>query len=467
MSREILGSNQKALQINLDPATYGTFAEIGAGQEVARWFFRVGGAAGTVAKTMSAYDMIFSDAIYGQCKRYVSRQRLSTMLSHEYDLLVERLDARRGLNTRFFVFADTAAAKSYLGNDECHGWLGVRFQTAPRSEPSEIIIHALLHDRENVQQQEALGILGVNLIYGALHLHHEPRTLVTSLLDNLTTERVEVDVVKFSGPAFAGVDNRLMSLELVSHGLTDAAMFTADGEVVQASEVLYKKPLLVERGNFRPVTRLTLDLLQQARAQFAAEPGVQGREMAVVMEMTLRSLTTGGGRIDHRDFLDRVDILGALGQTVLISNYARFFKLANYLFRHSKKMIGIAIGAPTLKELFDEKFYTDLEGGILESFGRMFKNDLRLYLYPMNDPKTGELVTAATFQPEGHLRHLYAYLREKRFIQDVAQYDPTCLNITSRDALARLQSGDPAWENMVPPQVVAMIKERKLFGYHG
>lgn len=465
MSREILGTHQKALQINLDPTSYGTFAEIGGGQEVARWFFRVGGAAGTVAKTMSAYDMTFSDAIYGQCKRYVSRQRLVTMLDHEYQLLVERLDGKRGATTRFFVFADTVAVKSFRGNNDCHGWLGMRFQMEPRSEPSDIIIHVRMLDRESVMQQEALGIIGVNLIYGALHFHTQPRTLIASLLDNLTTERVEVDLVRFSGPAFAGVDNRLMSLELVSHGLTDAAMFTADGEVVQAAEYLYKRPILVERGNFRPVTRLTLDLLVNARAQFMEDANATPEEMAVIMEMTLRSLTTSPGGIDHRDFLDRADILGALGQTVLISNYARFFRLANYLFRHTKKRIGIAIGAPALRELFSEKFYTDLEGGILESFGRLFKNDLKLYLYPMRDAQTGQLITAETFQPEPHLRPLYAYLREKKFIEDIRNYDPTCLNITSADTLARLQRGDTSWETMVPPQVVNIIKERRLFGW--
>jgi len=467
MSREILGPHQKALRVNLDEGSYGTFAEIGAGQEVARWFFRVGGAAGTVAKTMSAYDMTFSDAIYGHCDRYVSRQRLATMLDHEYGLLVERLNAKRGAVSRFFVFANTVAARGYRRSSDCHGWLGMRFQSAPRAEPSEIIIHIRMLDRENVLQQEALGIIGVNLIYGALHLHHDPKTLLVSLLDNLTTERVEVDMAKFSGPAFRQVDNRLISLELVSHGLSDAALFTADGEVVQASEVLYQKCILVERGNFRPVTLLTLDLLKCAREEFSRETRVRDRETVVLMEMTLRSLTTQQGFIDHRDFLDRVDILGALGQTVLISNYARFFKLADYLFRYTKQMIGIAIGAPTLKELFEERFYTDLEGGILESFGRMFKNELKLYLYPMTDPKTGGLLTAANFQPESHLRHLYSYLREKGYVKDVSNYDPACLNITSRDVLARLQGGDPSWESLVPPPVARIVKERRLFGYRG
>lgn len=465
MSREILSTHQKALQINLDASSYGTFAEIGAGQEVARWFFLVGGAAGTIAKTMSAYDMTFSDAIYGRCERYVSRQRLATMLDHEYNLLLERLDATRGANTRFFVFADTVAAKSFKYTGDCHGWLGVRFQNVPRAEASQILIHVRLHDRENVQQQEALGIMGVNLLYGAIYLHTQPKELLASLLDNLSVERVEVDLVKFSGPAFQRVDNRVMSLELVTHGLTDAAMITSAGEVVQASEVLHKRPILVERGNFRPITRLTLDLLECARRQFVQEPRVREHEndVVVLLEMTLRSLTAESGAIDLRDFLSRVDLIGALGHTVLISNYARFFRLAEYLFRYSRQMIGIAIGAPTLKELFDEKFYADLDGGILESFGRLFKNDLKFYLYPMTDPETGKLITASTFQPQSHLRHLYAYLRDKNFVEDIQGYDQSCLGITSREVLARLRAGDPSWETMVPPRVAQIIKGRKLF----
>jgi hypothetical protein len=250
-AQEIPDTHQKALQINLDPTKYGTFAEIGAGQEVARWFFRVGGAAGTIAKTISAYDMTVSDAIYGQSERYVSRQRLQTMLDHEYGLLEERLKAKRGPNTRFFVFADTVTARSFLRADECHGWMGIRFQIQPLTPPSEIIIHVRMLDKENVQQQEALGIMGVNLIHCALYLHDQLESLVAALMDNLTRERVEVDMIKFSGSAFEQVDNRLMSLQLVQHGLTSAALFTSKGDVVQAAELLYKKPILVERGRAR------------------------------------------------------------------------------------------------------------------------------------------------------------------------------------------------------------------------
>jgi hypothetical protein len=382
--REVLDTHQKALHINLDPSKYGTFAEIGAGQEVARWFFRVGGAAGTIAKSISAYDMTISDAIYGPAERYVTRQRLQAMFDHEYGLLVQRLRESRGATTRFFVYADTVKARGYKQVDESHGWMGVRFQTQPLGEPSQILIHVRMLDHENVQQQEALGIMGVNVIFGALYHHNDPRTLIESLLDSLTSDRVEVDMIKFSGQAFEKVDNRLMSLELVRQGLSNAAMFTADGEVVQPAEVLYKQPILVERGSFRPVTKVTLDMLECAQAQFVQEPAVQGEKVVVLMEMTLTNLTTESG-IDYKDFLDRIDLLGSLGKNVLISNYGEFYRLAAYLFRYTKKMIGIVMGVPTLRELFEEKYYTDLEGGILESFGRLFKNALKLYVYPCRD----------------------------------------------------------------------------------
>ena len=466
METKTADTHQKALQINLDPSKYGTFVEIGAGQEVARWFFRVGGASGTIAKTMSAYDMTVSDAIYGPCERYVSRQRLTAMLEREYGLLIERLAQKRGASTKFFVFANTVAARSYSSRKdmEAHGWLGVRFQTEPQGEPSQIIIHARLLDPENLQEQEALGVIGVNLLHAALYHHADPAALLDALLDNLTAERVEVDMVKLTGPAFAGVDNRVMALQLVQRGLTKAAMFLANGEVVQPADALYKKSILVERGSFRPVTKTTLDMLECATSLFVQEPKVQGEDVTVLMEMTLKNLIDGD-RIDPKDFLDRVDILAALGKNVLISNYGEYHRLAAYLFRHTKKMIGIVMGVPTLREIFEEKYYADLEGGILESFGRLFKNDLKLYAYPLREAKTGALITAGNLRVAPHLRHLYAYLIENRLIESLRDFDECCLPIFSRDVLANIRSGDPAWEVMVPPAVAQIIKERKLFNY--
>lgn len=466
MKSEQLDTHQKALRVNMDPTKYGVFAEIGAGQEVARWFFRVGGAAGTVAKSMSAYDMTISDAIYGPSKRYVSRQRLQTMLEYEYQLLHDRLKEKRGDNTKFFVFADTVAARSFTRADEGQGWLGVRFQMHPSAPPSQIIIHVRMLDKENIQQQETLGIMGVNLIYGAIYLSHQPEEFIASLIDSLTPERVEVDMVKFSGPDFEKVDNRVMSLQLVQKGLSNAAMFNSEGEVVQAAEVLYKKPILVERGSFRPVTKTTLDMLTCSLAQLVQEPQVQGEEVVVLLEMTLKNLTDGGV-IDHKDFLERVDILSSLGKTVLISNYAEYHRLAAYFFRYTKQLIGVVMGVPTLRELFEEKYYNDLEGGILESFGRLFRNGLRLYIYPTLDATSGSILTAGNLRVASHLRHLYSYLIENQFILGLRDFDERFLPIYSRDALAKIKAGDPAWEDSVPPQVAKIIKERKLLGYVG
>jgi hypothetical protein len=458
-----VGTDKKALQINLDAKKYGTFAEIGAGQEVARRFFHVGGAAGTIAKTMSAYDMTFSDAIYGPADRYVSRVRLNTMLDHEYKLLVERLDQKLGEQREFFVFADTVAARSFKQHNESHGWLGVRFQTQPRGEPNQMIIHVRMLDETNIDQQEALGIIGVNLIYGAFY-HSRPEKLISSLQENLAPGRIQVDLIKFSGPAFTNIDNRLMSLQLVSQGLTDAVMFTADGETVQPAEIFHKKAILVERGSFRPVTYATNDMLDGARRQFLKESGCSKEDLVVLMEMTLENLLSEG-QLNHADFLARVDILGALGRTVLISRFGEYYRLAGYLSRYTNRLVGLVMGVPALLEIFDEKYYLNLEGGILEALGRMFKSGLKLYVYPTIDEATDKIVTSSQLEVAPNLRSLYRYLIDNQYIHDIADYHPEYLRIYPPNVLAKLQSGDRSWEEMVPPEVVEIIKKREFFGY--
>jgi hypothetical protein len=467
--REILHTEQKALAVNLDERRYGTFAEIGAGQEVVRWFFRVGGAAGTIAKSMSAYDMTVSDAIYGACERYVCRPRLEAMLNHEHDLNVSRLRDSRGDTTAFFVFADTVSARNFRGTNECHGWMGVRFQAHPRDQDSEIIIHVRMLDAENSLQQEALGIVGVNLLYGAFFLNHEPEKLIESLLDNLTTRRIEIDMIEFSGIAFRHVDNRVMSLRLVQLGLSNAAMFSAKGEVLQPSEVLYKKPILVERGSFRPVTHVNVDMLRSAHEKFSHEPGVEGEPIVSLMEITMHNLQSASGNGDHavdlRDFLARVDVLAACGMTVLISDYFEYYRLAAYLARYTKKKIGITMGAGSLRDLFDEKYYTMLDGGILESFGRLFKNDLKLYIYPLMDRKSGELTTVQNLQVAPELRKLYEHLVERGCIEQLDNYQRDYLSIFSRDVLQQIKNGDPSWSDHVPNEVADVIRRRGFFGH--
>jgi hypothetical protein len=465
MPEEKLDTNHKALQINLDATKYGTFAEIGAGQEVARRFFRVGGASGTVAKTISAYDMAVSDAIYGPADRYVSRKRLQAMLDYEFNLLLERLDKTRGDKSTFFVFADTVATRSYTGKGEGHGWLGIKFQTQPHAAPSQIIIHARLLDDENFREQETLGIIGVNLIHGAFYHHPEPEKLIGSLLEGLSQKRVEVDMIKFSGPAFAGVDNRLMALQLVQQWLTEAALFTADGETVIPGELLYKKPVLLERGSFRPLTNPMLDMLERAQAQFTQEKTLQAEPPVVMFEMTLRQLQIGDA-IDHRDFLERVDTLSALGKPVLISNFLRYHRLLTYLSRYTQKPIGLPIGLVRLRDVLDEKFYTDLPGGLLESLGQLFKNDTKLYVYPSLDRKTGKLTSVENLEVAPNLRHLYAHLVENRFVEDIRNYNADYLSIYSSDVLNKIHVGDETVDRLVPPAIVEIIKNKRLFGWN-
>src|SRR5579872_3618142 len=366
-----LSTREKALRINLDPLRYGTFAEIGAGQEVARWFFKVGAAAGTISKSISAYDMAVSDAIYGRCKRYVSRDRLQSMLDNEHGLNLERLRPSRGDTTAFFVFADTVSARNFRGTNECHGWMGVKFQAHPRDEDSQIILHVRMLDHENELQQEALGIVGVNLLFAAFFYHHKPELMLESLLDNLTTERIEIDMIEFSGIEFRHVDNRVMSQKLVQLGLTGAAMFGPSGEVLQPSEVLRKRSILVERGSFRPVTKVNIDMIECARKRFAAEPEVEAAEIVELMEITMRNLLADGA-LNLSDFLARAEVLAAVGKTVLISDYFEYYRLAAYLNRYTSEPIAITMGLSSLLDLFTEKYYAGLEGGILEAFGKLF-----------------------------------------------------------------------------------------------
>jgi len=465
MKEAELDTHQKTLKINLDPRWYGTLAEIGAGQEVVRWFFRVGGAAGTVAKSISAYDMTVSDAIYGSGDRYVSRSRLQAMLDREFKLNVERLSDKRGDHTAFFAFADTVVARSFKGGNECHGWMGVKFQSRPRDEPSQILIHVRMLDAEAALQQEALGVVGVNLLYGAFFLHHEPELLVESLLDKLTTGRIEIDMIEFRGIEFRAVDNRLISLKLVQLGLSGAAMFGPNGDVLQPSEVLYRKAVLVERGSFRPPTHVNLDMLQCALEKFSLDPAVQGKDVLPLFELTMRNLLAGGKEVDRRDFLARADLLAACGMTVLISDYFEYYRLAAYLSWRTKERIGIVLGAPSLIELFDEKYYTQLPGGILESFGRLFKNDLKLYVYPLRQALTNELVTIHNVEVAPELKKLYGYLADRGSFVALDNFNPAFLSIFSRDALKKIAEGDASWKTMVPQAVADLIIQRRFFGF--
>lgn len=456
-----LSTQEKALAINLDAAKFGTFAEIGAGQEVARWFFHVGHASATVAKSMSAYDMVISDILYGATDHYVSRARLESMLSREWNQLLERLNPVRGERSGFFVFADTVSTRSRTRNQNGQGWLGMRFQKEPREPFSQIIIHVNLLDNAPVSEQEALGILGVNLVHGAFY-QHQPEVLMRTLMDGLSRERVEIDVIKFSGSVFENVDNRTVSLQMVELGLTDSTMFTADGEVVQPAEVLYKKPVLVFRGRFRPITNIGIDMLNGSVERFRKISGVDG-DPVIVMGMTLQDLGTGPG-VDREDFLARADMLAALGKTVMVSNYRRFDTVTSLLRRYTQNWIAYVMGLPTLRSVFGEHFYSALPGGIMEGLGRLFQGNVRMYVYPTRD-RAGNVATSATLTVEPHLQHLLDYLRERGWIEAIEDFNLSQLHIFPEEVLDKIQKGTAGWEQYLPAQAAEVIKHRQLFGY--
>lgn len=471
---------RKALQINLNEKIFGTFAEIGAGQEVVRHFFQTPGASGTIAKTISAYDMTFSDEIYGKSGRYVSKERLLGMLDHEYALLLQRLSTKRGHDTCFFAFADTVAARSLKGGSECHGWMGIRFRRNPQAPYSDIIIHVRMLDDSNKLQQEALGFVGVNLIHAAFFCPNAKKDLVPSLLEGLSSRRIEIDMIEVTGEAFPEVDNRLLSLQLVQLGLTNACMFGPSGKVLQPSEVLYKKAVLVERGSFKPVTRVHVDMYECARSIFLKDVGSQ--EAIALAELTLNNLKSTG-EIDPADFLARVDTISSLGWTVMVSNYSEFYSLIGYLRRYTKQAIGLALGVNTLLEIFNEKHYSSLDGGLLESIGKLFSHSVKLYVYPMIqqafdeyaklfspqfDPRAArgqELLTAKNLPVLPETKLLYSYLLERGLIVALENFNKDVLSVMSRDILRRIAEGDPSWETVVPPPAASLIKRRALLGF--
>ncbi|MBT8099396.1 MAG: TonB-dependent receptor [Gammaproteobacteria bacterium] len=461
-----LSTLEKALEINLDSGHYGTFAEIGAGQEVVRWFFQAGGAAGTISKSISAYDMQVSDAIYGESDRYVSRQRLESMLEYEQQLNRERLMASRGDEAAFFTFADTVAARNYHGTNECHGWMGMRFQAEPNAADSTVIIHVRMLDDNNAAQQEAIGIIGVNLIHSAYTLHQDPRALLQSLTDNLSARRVEIDMIDVAGPAFKGVDNRVLTLRLVQLELTDAAMFAADGRVLQPSEALRKKPLLVQRGRFRPVTHVNMDMLQASLNKFAEVNGMPVADVLPILEISMQNLKDDSD-VCLEDFVSRAEVAAATGCTVMISDFRQYHRLAAYLARYTNAPIGLPLGLTTLRSLFDARYYDDLDGGILEGLGRLFRQQLCLYIYPCKNDDSAVVEHIEDVQLEGPLQHLFDYLRERGCLvplMDVAYHH---LDIHSPNVLQMIASGDAGWTRMVPDAVAEKIVAGSLFGHRG
>lgn len=452
------GTLEKALAINLDPLLYGTIAEIGAGQEIANWFFRAGGAAGTVAKTMSAYDMTFSDEIYGRCDRYVSRQRLMAMLDHEFSILQQRLDGKRGETTTFFALADTVRARGFRDVDSsaCQGWMGVRFQSEPRGPIQQIVLHVRLLDDTNAEQASALGILGVNLLTAAYYQRHSLPLMLRALMDGLDRRRVEIDMLHTDGTAFATAEfeDRVCALSLVEQGLADSALFCPDGSIHQASEIFYGKAVLLKRGSFDPVTRLHMDMLDRGAMTFRQDFGDATENCLEVMELTMNNLLTKEGTVNKEDFLARADVLQSLGKHVLVSKYARFFRVSEFITRHTRKPVGIVLGVPLFEELFQEKWYEEIPGGLLESFGRMLRNGLRLYVYPMVRQDTGEISTARSARVPAEQRKLLEYLLEIGQVREIPEGDAELMRVSSYEVREMWLKGDARWEQLVPAEVL-------------
>lgn len=464
MAEQVLDTTQKALSINLDRTIYGTFAEIGAGQEIARNFFVAGGASGTIAKSLSAYDMAMSDAIYGKCPgRYVCKARLEQMLTYEYNRLIRELAPKKP-EKRFFALADTVEAINYDRSNKSHGWMGVRFQLNPGEDYNDVIIHIRLLDRENLQQQEILGKLGVNLLYSCHHLHHNPNEMLKHMNDGLIPGRMQIDMVEMTGPLFKNVDNRLLSLGLVKNKMAEAVMFLPNGKTIHPTEVLYKRDILALRGRFRPVTKVHLDMLKNGMKQFEKDGRIiDKKKITVITELTLRDLRSGEG-IDERDFLDRVDILTALGQTVLVSNFHEYYKLVQYLARYNTgAQLALVLGANSLINVFNERFYNKLNGGLIEAFGYLFHKDLRLYLYPY---KFGdEIITSENMIIPEKYKDFYNFLLRSNKIVDYENFDEEILHIFSHKVLEKITEGNTEWEKMVPPIIARLIKENNLFNY--
>ncbi|MDH3389914.1 MAG: TonB-dependent receptor [Gammaproteobacteria bacterium] len=457
---------EKALRINLDEKKYGTIVEIGAGQEVARQFFKAGAAAGTIAKTMSAYDMIFSDAIYGvqEDKRYVSRSRVQAMLEKEFDLVVTRVGESRSVASRYFSYAATVAAKSYQDDNECHAWCGIRIQMYPRAEPSDIVIHVRMRDGNADSQHQALGILGVNLIYAAYYYFENPKTIIDSLTDNLEQGRIEIDSIEFYGPYFEEVDNRTINLHLIRSWKTHAIMFKPDGSVVIPAEMLYKKNVLTIRGTFRPITRLNVDMIEQGLKFFTKMKGVSVKNSVALAEISMTDLQGNDLMVSEEDLIARVRVLNSLGYSVMISDYARYFSLRAYFRQFTKMQIGIVVGIMNIRQIFDESSYRGVEGGILEGFGKLFPDNTRLLVYPEID-RSGEYVDYANITLPANLQFLYRHLLENNFIFGIESSDPELFKIFSRDVLKQLPSGRGDWEKCLPEGVAEQIIDNRFFGY--
>lgn len=467
-------AERRALAINLDGSVYGTFAEIGAGQEVVRHFFKAGGASGTVAKSMSAYDMRISDAIYGHPLRYVSRDRLSQMLDHEYALLVDRLAAERGATTRFFVLADTVATTPREGKGQGHCWMGLRFQHEPGAPHSDVHLHLRLWDLTADRQQDALGLVGVNLLHAALHARASADDFLLSLLEGVGPARVEIDWFHVEGPAFSGMDDALAAVRLVRLGLTDAVLFGSEGLPQVPSEAFYRQDILVARGTLRPVSRVNLDMLAQGQKALGAGDRLQLLELSVRDDPGTEA-----------EIVARVRLVNELGIPVLLSAYRGYYRLPAYFRRHTEGAITVVAGINNLVEILNTENYSKLEGGLIEALGRLFKAHVRVLVYPMSgaqlnrlyadpvarrvcfpegeDVPSHQVVTLGSLRLRPEVACLLEHLRVTRALAELPEADAQALKCQPRTLATRIRQKESGWELELDARTVASIRRLGLW----
>lgn len=467
MQYENLSPKQKALKINLSNEIYGSFAEIGGGQEVARTFFQAGGASGTIAKTISAYDMKLSDALYGKDneKRYVCKPRLEKILDTEFTNIIPILRDSKAENTCFFSFANTVTTLNYNKDNEGHGWIGVKFQLLAKSEPNQVVMHVRLLENDGLLHQNTLGVIGVNLLFACFFYSSTPNTFLRSLMDSLSADRIEIDMIEMSGPDLEYVDNRLLSVQLVKNGMTSVSIFNRWGKIQQPADMFYKKTVMVLRGRFRPITYLEFDMLKTAYALFKNDSDYEKESMVVLCEITLNNLLSQDEELDERDFLDRVDILNGMGQNVMISEFREYYKLVSYFSRYKIKNLRLVIGIPSLINVINSYYYKDLKGGILEAFGYLFANNMKFHVYPTWDKERKIILNSQNIDIPEEIKYLYQYLQENRKIIDIKTFKKDWLQIKSAEVLNMIQSGDLTWESKVPKYISEFIKKRQIFGY--
>jgi hypothetical protein len=459
-----LTTEEKALKINLTKDIYGCFAEIGAGQEVAANFFKAGGSSGTIAFTQSAYDMKVSDSLYGEALRYVCEERLITMLEKEYQHLSLTLPGKHN-ESRFFAFCNTVESLNYHKTNQGQGWVGIRFQLHLNGPVNDIILHIKMHDNSHKAQQEALGILGVNLIHAAFFHTDDLNDFLDVLVQRLPRERMEIDMLRVSGPDFENVDNRIIALNLVKRGITDATMFDLAKQVLQPATALYKKNILLMRGRFRPVTKVHIDMIEKGRKAFLKEKRVKEERLDVIFELTLKDLTADG-KISDKDFIDRAELLSSLGYTVMISNYLKHYKMVEYLAPIAKgNLIGVILGVYNLHTIFDERYYDNLPGGLLEAFGRGFGHNVKLYVYPAVNVEDGTQYDLDNIVLPKNLQGLVQYMKDNDKMTSIKEFDRDLLHIFSDDVLMKIKAGASSWEDDVPEEVAKAIKFFELFGY--